>query len=382
MIDSHEKEHGVVRKPLRAFRRLPLAASIAFAALGATAAAQMPGGGQNVCVRLESQLAAIDRGTADPARQEQIRRYEDAAQKQQAELDRTVAQSRRNGCENSGFFFFGGQSAQCGPLTRQIQQMRGNLDRILSDLERLRAGSGGGDPNQRRMVLAALAQNDCGPQYRAAAQAAQPRGFFDSLFGGSNNSAGYGGQQPLDNMAPAGTFRTVCVRTCDGFYWPISYATVPSRFADDERTCQNMCPATEVSLYSHRNPGEDMAQAVSVSGRPYSQLPAAFSYRKEFNPACTCKKPGESWADALKNSSDQTVERGDIVVTEERAKQLAQPPRAAGQRQQQPARKGAPQAVAQPMAQPAAASSQDAQPAPPPPTGPVRTVGPRFLPAQ
>src|SRR5882757_7306902 len=44
-----------------------------------------------MCIRLEGQLASIDRGAAgsgDPARDEQVRRYQDAAAKQQAELDR------------------------------------------------------------------------------------------------------------------------------------------------------------------------------------------------------------------------------------------------------------------------------------------------------
>ena len=35
--------------------------------------------------------------------------------------------------------------------------------------------------------------------------------------------------------------------------------------------CQRMCPAAEVSLYAYHNPGEEMAQAVSLNGRPYSE---------------------------------------------------------------------------------------------------------------
>ena len=54
------------------------------------------------------------------------------------------------------------------------------------------------------------------------------------------------------------------MRTCDGFYFPISYSTVPAKFGDDEKVCQAMCPASEVTLYSHRNPGEDISQAVSI----------------------------------------------------------------------------------------------------------------------
>jgi hypothetical protein len=44
-----------------------------------------------MCPRLEAQLATIDRGGAgDPAKDDQIRRYQDAAAKQQAELDRVT----------------------------------------------------------------------------------------------------------------------------------------------------------------------------------------------------------------------------------------------------------------------------------------------------
>src|SRR5689334_10061592 len=123
-----------------------------------------------VCPRLEAQLATIDRGgSGDPARDDQIRRYQDAATQQQAELDRVTMQAKKMGCESSGFFsMFSGQSAQCGPVNSRIQQMRGNLDQITSNLERLRSGGGMGAmdrDNQRRSVMIALAQNNCGPQY-------------------------------------------------------------------------------------------------------------------------------------------------------------------------------------------------------------------------
>src|SRR6201986_214118 len=134
-----------------------------------------PGGAVNpVCPRLEAQLATIDRGGSnDPAKDDQIRRYQDAAARQQGELDRVTAQARRMGCDSSGFFsLFNNRSAQCGPVNGQIQQMRANLDQITGNLERLRSGGIGGDDrdNQRRSVVMPLAQNNCGSQYAAAAQ--------------------------------------------------------------------------------------------------------------------------------------------------------------------------------------------------------------------
>ena len=131
------------------------------------------------------------------------------------------------GCDGSGFFsLFNGQSAQCGPVNNQIQQMRGNLDQITTSLERLRGGGFGGADrdNQRRSVLMALAQNNCGPQYANAARGARqfPRQSVRQQ------------QQPpaarRDLGPQSGTFRTVCVRTCDGAYFPISFATVPAGF--------------------------------------------------------------------------------------------------------------------------------------------------------
>ena len=117
-----------------------------------------------ICPRLEAQLATIDRGGSnDPAKDEQIRRYQDAAAQQQGELDRVTTQAKRKGCESSGFFsLFNTQSAQCGPINTRIQQMRANLDQITNNLERLRGGIGGPDhDSQRRSVLTALAQNSC-----------------------------------------------------------------------------------------------------------------------------------------------------------------------------------------------------------------------------
>jgi hypothetical protein len=322
-----------------------------------------------VCQRLEAQLAAVDRGTADPAQGEQVRRYEEAAGRQQAELERMVAQSRRAGCD-SGFFLFRSDSPQCVELNRQIQSMRGNLDRMTMDLQRLRGGSlDRGE--QRRGILTALGENNCGPQYR---QAARPGGFFDQLFGNTTST-------PNDPNVPMGSgFRTVCVRTCDGFYFPISYSTSQEHFRDDEKTCQRLCPAAEVVLFSHRNPGEDMNQATSLSGQAYTGLPNAFRYRTEFNSACTCKRPGQSWSEAL--GPDTTVQSGDIVVTDERAKQLSAPPATKappvkGRTPTAPA-EPPPAAAAPPASEPPAAETPDT----PNTKRPVRSVGPTFIPAR
>jgi hypothetical protein len=249
---------------------------------------------------------------------------------------------------------------------------------MRNDLERLNGGTTE-RAAQRRGLLIALGDNGCGAQYRSAALAGQQGGFWDRLFG--DNGGGSVVSTPLGPMG--GTFRTVCVRTCDGFYFPISYSTSPDRFRDDEQSCQRMCPASEVSLYTYHNPGEEMTQAVSLNGRPYTELPTAFQYRKAVDPACSCRRPGESWAQTLKAlGPDDTVVPGDVVVTEQNAKQLSQPRFGADGkpiRPEQRAPASAPAIATTPAEPPPAAEAPD-QTAPGKRT--VRTVGPTFLPTR
>jgi hypothetical protein len=361
---------------------------VALAAAAAAQGAPNQPASNPACVRLESQLAAINSGSTDPTRADQVKRAEDAVAKQQADLDRTLAQAHKQGCEGQGFLsLFSSLVPQCGPINSKIQQMRGDLDRATTDLEQLKSGTGSQD-SQRRALIGQLAQNNCGAQYTTAANEAGPTGFFDRLFGGGGGGSGGGTiLNPGGDGAPAGTFHTVCVRTCDGYYFPISYSTVQSRFADDERSCQRLCPAAEVALYSFHNPGEAMEQAVSANGQLYTALPNAFHYRKEFTAACSCRKPGQSWADALKDADDSTtLQGGDIVVTDQTAKTLSQAPQpkpvkgAPAGAAAQPAAAGAATPATTPLATPAPtpASAQPANNTDPAKKA-VRTVGPPFV---
>jgi hypothetical protein len=345
------------------------------------------------CQQLEAQLTSLDRGNSDPARADQIRRAEDAVNRQQYEVDRLVSQGRQMGCESSGFFsIFSNPPPQCGGLNRQIGQQRTALERMQSQLEQVQGGTAQ-RAAQRQSLLMALGNNNCGPQYRAAVQAGQQRGFFDTLFGtGTNNSGGPpagggGGGGGIISSAPGpvgGTYRTVCVRSCDGYYFPISFTTTQDHFRDDEQACQRMCPAAEVQLYTYHNPGEEMSQAVSLNGRPYTELPTAFQYRKAMSPACSCRRPGESWAQALKvNGTDTTVAPGDVVVTEQNAKRLSLPRVGAdGKPINSRANATGTTPVQSSSTPPAQSATADAPIDPDAAKRSVRTVGPTFIPAR
>jgi hypothetical protein len=334
------------------------------------------------CGRLEAQLAAFDRSNPDAARADQLRRLEESADAQQNEIARQEAAARHMGCEQNSFFvLFSRQPAQCGPLNNRIQQLQARLEQTRSDFERLHGAPPPERDGERRALLGALAHNNCGAQYQAALTASQPRagggggGLFESLFGPKPPFT----PAPVAGFSPGGSYRTICVRSCDGFYYPISYATTPSRFGEDEQKCRQSCPAAEATLFAYPNPGGDVTQAMSVSGQAYTSLPNAFRYRQMLDPNCSCRHPGESWSQALKNVDDPTVEQGDIVVNEQRAKQMSQPRvNLRGKSAATPQPTAAPSPTAAP--QPTAAAS--AEPQKPDPNRKVREVGPVFIPAR
>lgn len=331
--------------------------------LTASAMAQTPPP-NSACSRLEAQLANVDRGTEDPARADQIRRADDALNRTQFDLDKNVAQARRMGCQSTGFFsIFVTPPAQCEGLNKQIDQQRAALENLRNNLEQLNGGTTQ-RAEARRSLLIQLADNGCGQQYRQAALAGQQGGFFDRLFGTNSGSPPAG--QPMGN-----TYRTICVRTCDGFYFPVSYAVTQDHFREDELTCQRMCPAADVQLYTYHNPGEDVSQAISLNGRLYTELPTAFRYRTALTAQCSCRRPGQSWADALKvNGPDDTVAPGDVVVTDQAAKRMAQP-RGADGKPLKPGAKTAEPAESALVQAPGVVDSTKRS---------VRTVGPTFLP--
>lgn len=275
----------------------------------------------NICIRLEAELARIDQPQG--AAPLQVRGLEDAIGKQRNELDRAMAMSQRYGCERRGFILFNFQERhpQCPQIDAQVARARQGLDRMMGDLQRARGGSPADGDAMRRQILTGLAQNNCGPQYRMAVpqQPQRPNNFFESLFGRS----AYPDEGEFVDVPKVSTYRTLCVRACDGFYFPISFSATPSKFREDESICRAQCPATEVALYAHRNPGEEVSQAVSIAGKVYADMPNAFKYRQAYNAACSCRLPGQSWAEAL-GELDNTLRRGDIVVTEEQSKAMQQ----------------------------------------------------------
>ncbi|MCB1509399.1 MAG: DUF2865 domain-containing protein [Hyphomicrobiaceae bacterium] len=84
------------------------------------------------------------------------------------------------------------------------------------------------------------------------------------------------------------TYRTVCVRLCDGAFFPISTSTTRDRFDKDEAACKSQCGAPS-RLYVYKTIGGSPETMVDVDGRAYDKQPNAFLFRTKYVPNCKCR---------------------------------------------------------------------------------------------
>jgi hypothetical protein len=224
----------------------PRSAGIVAAAAGVmllivNALAAIPARADSVCDMLNAQLSALPRGQASPMRSGPLMR----------QLRQAQSAAQQYGCT---FRFFGMPASPfCPGINGQIAQLRRQL-----------AGSGGSiDPvarYQRHRILGEMARYGCVAPKRP----------------------------PLRTTSLGGRSRTLCVRSCDGYFFPISYATPRSRLKIDEAVCKGMYPDGEATLFVGRG-GDGLDGAVSLKGQAYAAQPYAFAYLKRFDPACKAK---------------------------------------------------------------------------------------------
>ena len=93
--------------------------------------------------------------------------------------------------------------------------------------------------------------------------------------------------------ASAATYRTVCVRLCDGFYFPISFSTSRPHFGRDAQRCEQSCPKRSRLFVHPTGVGDEPTQMKDLQGKPYGELPNAYRSQKEYVADCTCR--GNPW---------------------------------------------------------------------------------------
>ncbi len=98
-----------------------------------------------------------------------------------------------------------------------------------------------------------------------------------------------------ENERGGETVQTICVRTCDGYFWPIRYPAGRADFARDARICQATC-GVETKLYTRPGPGTEPEEMRTTDGSSYGASSTAFAYRKGLSNGCACRPM--PWSDA------------------------------------------------------------------------------------
>ncbi len=263
--------------------------------------------------QVSAQCEALERELANylasrSGNSQSIGRVNDAIARQQEALDTTRGQSQNLGCERRGFLIFQPRRPpQCQLVESEMRKMEDNLASLNRQRDGM-LGRGRPDAIQTRLQQS-LAQNQCGPQYRRFANRSGSRA---RIFGGPSGVLPGQPMNPREGRRLLGditSYRTLCVRSCDGFYFPISFSTLPSRFEEDAEACRSLTPLTEAQLYVYPNPGGTVEQMTTTEGVPYGLLENAWRFRREVVQGCSNNSTTIQLEALLKERAEREIEQ-------------------------------------------------------------------------
>lgn len=138
----------------------------------------------------------------------------------------------------------------------------------------------------------------------ATQQAPPPRDSAPGRRAKSQGSAPRVGGSAFASDPHAGGF---CVRTCDGYFFPLIKATRATR----QQSCELACPSAPMEVYD----GSTIESARNRKGQRYSALPRAFGFRDRASGDCVCNDPKTSQAHYEGVARDDpTLQNGDVLV--------------------------------------------------------------------
>jgi hypothetical protein len=260
------------------------------------------------CRDLELQLT----GGGAPSSADQLPRID--ADMRQADADYRLAQgdADRARCYDDMFLF--GRSLKrtpaCLELDQRVQSAKSKLSQLKSERDAISRGNS--PRGHHDDIIAELARNHCGDQYSREYDHRRSLGSSIVSFFTSEEDSGDNWRASQSSWFGGGggsAFRTLCVRECDGFYFPVSTATTEGKFAEDEAKCHTQC-AAPAELYYHRV-DQDVEQMVSLRGVPYAQMPNAFRNRKVYVRGCSCN--------ASEYSREEIAKSEEMLKTAKRA---------------------------------------------------------------
>ena len=122
-----------------------------------------------------------------------------------------------------------------------------------------------------------------------------------------------------DEIGPpdsGGPYRTMCVRSCDGFYFPLRHDAKRRNFVSDANSCRAAC-GTEARLFYYSLNGGSTETMVDLAGRKYKDLPHAFGYRKALVQGCACKPVPWSYEEVARHRQYEVADRDAAAATDQ-----------------------------------------------------------------
>ena len=111
--------------------------------------------------------------------------------------------------------------------------------------------------------------------------------------------------------------QSVCVRLCDGFFFPVGGMHGRSDVSSHESVGQSQCPGAPTALYVMPGSSTRIEDAVSSrDGRKYAALPVALRYTQTRDKTCSCKPAGVMSLATAPLANDFTLRRGDSIMTD------------------------------------------------------------------
>lgn len=209
-----------------------------------------------------------------------VKRYSNAIKQQTKMIAKVRGDLQRFKCNS------GNNETACKKLTSAQKRMQANLNQ----LSKKRAGlSSGGSKAQIARIKSKLSAGNCygnNSVIKVNLEKQEPKKQNGvNIVGKSGGGKLKSRVVTLPNFSrKRGNYRTLCVRTSDGFFFPISSNTSPESFERDELACRLMCPGTETNLFYHRSIGEESHDMVSYRGQTlYTDQEYAFIYRTTIN---------------------------------------------------------------------------------------------------
>ncbi len=106
--------------------------------------------------------------------------------------------------------------------------------------------------------------------------------------------------------------RSVCVRLCDGYHFPIGPLSQEADLNDHEAACASLCPDAPTRVFIEPGGSDRIEDAVAEDGARYVALPTAFHNRARLDKACACHRQASQGFPLL---DDFTLRKGDAIMT-------------------------------------------------------------------